>query len=90
MFDLLIQGRYDSAVEHFNKAYNIARSLNDKETISASRVLFGVASAHKMMMNYSSHIESGNKSCLERIVEWKDNRGDDFERPISANGKNII
>lgn len=75
-------GRYDQAVEYFNKAYNIARSMNDTETISSSRVLFGVAAAHKMLEGVAVHIEVATAPCLNRMVEWKDNRGDDFDKDI--------
>jgi len=75
-------GRYDQAVEYFNKAYNIARSMNDTETISSSRVLFGVAAAHKMLESVANHIEIASSPCLNRIVEWKDNRGDEFDKDI--------
>ena len=81
-YQYFIQGRYDSAVEHFNKAYSIARSLNDHATISSSRVLYGVANAHKMMTHFAKHVELANKPCLERLVEWKDNRGDEFDKDI--------
>ena len=69
-------------MEYFNKAYNIARSMNDNETISSSRVLFGVAAAHKMLEGVASHIEIATAPCLNRIVEWKDNRGDEFDKEI--------
>lgn len=75
------------AVEYFNKSYNIARSLNDKEIISASRVHFGMAMAHKMWGNYSNHTEIANQICMERIIEWKDNRGDEFEKEIKEEGE---
>ena len=56
--------------------------MNDTETISSSRVLFGVAAAHKMLENVALHIEVATKPCLNRIVEWKDNRGDEFDKEI--------
>lgn len=80
MFNSL--GRYDAAVENFNKAYHIARSMNDKDTINASRVLFGVASAHKMLSHMATHVQLATKPCIERLIEWKDNRGDEFEKEI--------
>ena len=83
----LLQGRYDSAVEYFTKAYNIARAMNDTDNISASRVLFGVASAHKMLSNYSTHITTSTRPCVERLIEWKDNRGDEFEKEIPQQGE---
>jgi len=75
-------GRYDQAVDYFNKAYNIARSMNDTETISSSRVLFGVAAAHKMLEAVSLHVEVATNPCLLRLGEWKDTRGDEFDKDI--------
>ncbi len=60
--------------------------MNDTETISSSRVLFGVAAAHKMLESIALHIETGTKPCLQRLVEWKDNRGDEFDKPIPEPG----
>ncbi|ELT88178.1 hypothetical protein CAPTEDRAFT_228860 [Capitella teleta] len=80
MFNSL--GRYDQAVDYFNRSYNISRSLNDVEAISSSRVLFGVAAAHKMVQNFSQHVELGGRICMERLLEWKDNRGDEFDKEL--------
>lgn len=85
MFNSL--GRYGQAVEYFNKAYNISRAMNDTEAISSSRVLFGVAAGHKMLTNVTRHVELTTKPCLERLLEWKDNRGDDFEKEIPASSQ---
>lgn len=84
MFNSL--GRYDQAVDYFNRSYNISRSLNDTEAISSSRVLFGVAAAHKMLQNVSNHVETGSWQCIERLVEWKDNRGDEFDKGLPKAG----
>ena len=73
-------------MEYFNKSYNIARSMNDTETISSSRVLFGVAAAHKMLEAVTQHIDYSSRVCVERLIEWKDNRGDEFDRPIPKPG----
>ena len=56
--------------------------MNDTETISSSRVLFGVAAAHKMLEHFSTHINIATKPAMERIIEWKDNRGDEFDKPV--------
>ena len=76
------QGRYEQAVEFFNKSYTISRAMNDTETISSSRVLFGVAAAHKMLENVAVHVDISTRPCLERLIEWKDNRGDRFDQPL--------
>ena len=85
-FALSPKGRYDQAVEYFNKSYNIARAMNDTETISSSRVLFGVAAAHKMLEAVTKHINVGSRPCVDRLIEWKDNRGDEFEKAIPPPG----
>ncbi len=77
-------GRYDQAVEYFNKAYNISRALNDTEAISSSRVLFGVAVAHKMLGSVSNHVNQCIQPSVERLIEWKDNRGDGFDKPLPS------
>ena len=64
--------------------------MNDTETISSSRVLFGVAAAHKMLENVAVHVNLGSRPCLERLIEWKDNRGDRFEQPITKRMYNIM
>ena len=76
------QGRYDAAVEHLNKAYNLARAMNDWEAINNARTLLGVASAHRMLSGVATHVVTGTRPCVDRIIEWKDNRGDEFEKPI--------
>ena len=79
---VIFQGRYDAAVEHLTKAYNIARAMNDAEAINSARTLLGVASAHRMLAGVSLHVVTATRPCVERIIEWKDNRGDEFEKPI--------
>lgn len=64
--------------------------MNDTETISSSRVQFGIAAAHKVLAHYSVHAELGNKPCIDRMLEWKDNRGDEFDKPIPEPSKSII
>lgn len=75
-------GRYEQAVTYFNKAYNISRALNDSESISRSRVQFGVAAAHRMLSQYAVHVVTASKNAMERLSEWKDNRGDEFDKPL--------
>ena len=73
-------------MEYFNRAYNISRTMNDTVAISSSRVLFGVAAAHKMLQNFATHVELGSRACMERLGEWKDNRGDEFDKEIPKSG----
>jgi len=49
-------------------------------------VLFGVAAAHKMLHSFTKHVELANRSAMERLIEWKDNRGDEFDKAIPEEG----
>ena len=60
--------------------------MNDTESISSSRVLFGVAAAHKMLQAVTLHVDLGTRPCIERMIEWKDNRGDEFDKPLPESG----
>ncbi len=81
------QGRYELAVEYFNKSYNIARASNDAEGLNASRVLFGVAAAHKMLHGVARHVDVNTRPCVERLVDWKNNRADQFDGEIPQPGE---
>ena len=84
------QGRYDSAAEHFNKAYNIARATNDAKNINAARVLCGVATAHKMLSHFAAHVQTTTRPAVERLIEWKDNRADEFEKEIPQHSESHV
>ena len=71
-------------MEYFNKAYNIARATNDREMVNSYRVQFGIAAAHKMIGNISTHMEvaPSSKPAIIRLIDWKDNRNEEFDKPI--------
>lgn len=70
-------------MECFNKAYNIARATASPEGVNLSRVMYGVAAAHKMLAGYSKYVEHGRERVpMRRLLDWKDNRIDDFEKDI--------
>lgn len=75
-------GRYAEATEYFSKSYNLSRSLGDKEAISTNRVQFGIAMAHKMMKGIDSHMVMGTRPALERLIDWKNARVDEFDKPF--------
>lgn len=75
-------GRYQEATEYFGKSYNLSRSMGDKEAINTNRVQFGIAMAHKMMNGIGSHTVMGTRPALERLIEWKNARTDEFDKPF--------
>jgi len=75
-------GKYEEATKYFDKAYNLSRSMGDVAAINVNRVQFGIAMAHKMMQSFGGHIVVNSLPALDRLVEWKSSRVDDFEKPF--------
>lgn len=80
------QGRYDEATDYFSKAYNISRTLAENEAINTNRVQFGIAMAHKMLQGFGEHVVQESRSVLERMIEWKSVRTDEFDKPLVEPG----
>lgn len=81
-----LQGRYEEATDYFSKAYNLSRALNDKESIKTARVQYGVAQAHHMLQAVANHINLRSRPCIERLVDWKSARSDEFAKPLPEKG----
>ncbi|XP_070553765.1 tetratricopeptide repeat protein 29-like isoform X2 [Ptychodera flava] len=77
-----VQGHYLKAAEFFGKAYNIARSTGDIHSTSETRVNYGIASAHRVLLNFSDCVEKPSKKRLGVLIDWKNVRGEQFAEPI--------
>jgi len=75
-------GNYNEATEYFSKAYNISRALADAESTNVNRVQYGIAMAHRMMGRLANHVVTQDKTCMQRLVDWKSVRTDNFTKPI--------
>jgi len=79
-----VQGEHEQALENFSRAYNISRSLNDASMLHLSRVLYGTAHAHQTLNSYAQLINNpSSRISLDRLLDWKDNRDKDFDRPLT-------
>lgn len=61
--------------------------MGEISSINVNRVQFGVAMAHKMLQNVGGHIVANHLPALERLIEWKSSRVDDFEKPFPEPSK---
>jgi len=57
--------------------------------VGNSRVLYGVAQAHKILRYYSLHMDASNESCTDTLMEWKNNRVDIFYKPGPNQGRTV-
>lgn len=85
LFCVKRQGQYDAAVAYLTKAYSIVErpsSCAVIDVIVRSRVLLGVSAAHQMLYRYSEHVTRATGPCIERLLDWKDTRQNEFARSI--------
>lgn len=85
---IILQGKYKEAGEYFNRAYNISRALGETSSIQVNRVQSGIAQAHSMLRQFSAHVVQGDRTCLHRIIEWKNVRQNLFNDVIPDPSKN--
>jgi len=79
-----VQGQYNEAFQNFSRAYNISRALNSTSMLHLSRVLSGAAHAHETLHNYARHINTPtSRTSLDRLLNWKNSRGEEFDRPFT-------
>lgn len=76
------RGNYEEATKYFDKAYNLSRSMGEVDAINVNRVQFGIAMAHKMMPGFGGHVVLNKLPTVERLIEWKSSRVDEFDKPI--------
>ncbi|XP_077984211.1 tetratricopeptide repeat protein 29-like isoform X1 [Glandiceps talaboti] len=77
-----VQGQYLKASEFFGKAYNIARSTGDILSTSETRVNYGIASAHRVLLNFADCVEKPSKKRLGVVIDWKNVRGEQFAEGV--------
>ncbi|ESO89436.1 hypothetical protein LOTGIDRAFT_125277 [Lottia gigantea] len=80
-------GKYEEAAEYFSKAYNISRSLGETVSINTNRVQYGISMAHRMMAGFGAHLVDISQPSIERIVDWKSSRTDEFDKPFPEPSK---
>ena len=61
--------------------------MGEVAAINVNRVQFGIAMAHKMMPGFGSHVVVNKLPTVERLIEWKSSRIDDFDKPIPEESK---
>lgn len=68
------KGEYNKASEYFQQAFNTTVELMKTSLMDESKVHFGIARAHQMMMMMKSYIESADADSLNCLLSWKESR----------------
>lgn len=61
--------------------------MGEIDAINVNRVQFGIAMAHKMMPGFGGHVVLNKLQTVERLIEWKSSRVDEFDKPIPEPGR---
>ncbi|XP_066893009.1 tetratricopeptide repeat protein 29 isoform X1 [Kogia breviceps] len=70
------KGYYKKASEYFQQAIDTTAELTNIPLMDETKVHYGIAKAHQMMLTMNSYIESADLTSLDYLLSWKENRSD--------------
>lgn len=80
---LLKQGNYLQSAGYFIKAFSVSQSEgSDRILINASRVQYGISVGHRMLPRFIKHLDQDSLPCWERLLDWKEYKKNEFDKPI--------
>ncbi|KAM4834404.1 tetratricopeptide repeat protein 29 [Thomomys bottae] len=68
------KGKYNKASKFFEQAFDTTVKLMNVSLMDETKVHYGIAKAHQMMMTMNSCIESDNIHGLDGLLSWKEHR----------------
>ncbi|OBS57288.1 hypothetical protein A6R68_11587, partial [Neotoma lepida] len=68
------EGQYSKASEYFQQAFLTTVELMKTELMDETKVHYGIARAHQMMLTMKSYIESADMDSLNCLLSWKESR----------------
>ncbi|MXQ85781.1 hypothetical protein E5288_WYG016405 [Bos mutus] len=79
-----ITGHYSKASEYFQQAFNTTADIMNISLKDETKVHYGIAKAHQMMLTVNSCIESADLTSLDYLLSWKESRSDITPDPTSV------
>ncbi|XP_045432642.1 tetratricopeptide repeat protein 29 [Pipistrellus kuhlii] len=77
------KGHYNKASEYFQQAFDTTAELTNVPLMDETKVHYGIAKAHQMMMTISSYIEAADLSSLNTLLSWKETRSNIAFDPVT-------
>ncbi|XP_043827864.1 tetratricopeptide repeat protein 29 [Dromiciops gliroides] len=75
------KGFYTKACEFFKQAFDTTTEFMDIPLVDETKVHYGIAKAHQMMIAVNSYIECADFSSISHLLTWKKNRSYVFPEP---------
>lgn len=95
-------GKYDDSIRHFSDSYDVmqeireeidddsrdsaASSNEDLPMLEECALQLGVAKGNWLLKDFAGNMEIAERQMMERIIEWKDERTNDFGKPLPKPG----
>ncbi|XP_051024642.1 tetratricopeptide repeat protein 29 [Acomys russatus] len=68
------KGKYSKATEYFQQAFSVTVELMTTALMDETKVHYGIARAHQMMLTMNGYIESADMNSLSCLLAWKESR----------------
>ncbi|ELW70045.1 Tetratricopeptide repeat protein 29, partial [Tupaia chinensis] len=78
------KGLYNKASEYFQQAFDTTVKLMNMPLLDETKVHYGIARAHQMMLTVSNYIECADLTSLDCLLSWKESRSDIEPDPVTA------
>ncbi|XP_019389986.1 PREDICTED: tetratricopeptide repeat protein 29 [Crocodylus porosus] len=78
------KGNYNKACEYFSQAFEAANTLTNLPLVDETKVYYGIAKAHNMMVAVNSYTETADPVSIEYLLAWKENRSDMCTDPFTV------
>nr|XP_035933658.1 tetratricopeptide repeat protein 29-like [Halichoerus grypus] len=69
------KGYYNKASQYFQQAFDTTAELTNLHEMDETKVHYGIAKAHQIMLTVNNYIESEDLTSLDYLLSWKENRG---------------
>ncbi|XP_072832184.1 tetratricopeptide repeat protein 29 isoform X2 [Vicugna pacos] len=76
------KGYYNKASEYFQQAFDMTAEIMNMLLMDETKVHYGIAKAHQMMLTVSNYIETADLTSLDCLLSWKERRSDIAPDPI--------
>ncbi|XP_012582250.1 PREDICTED: tetratricopeptide repeat protein 29 isoform X2 [Condylura cristata] len=76
------KGYYNKASQYFQQAFDTSVELTNMSLMEETKVHYGIAKAHQMMLTVCNCIESADLTSLDCLLSWKESRSDIGTDPV--------
>ncbi|XP_036170596.1 tetratricopeptide repeat protein 29 [Myotis myotis] len=76
------KGHYNKASEYFQQAFDTTAELTNVPLMDETKVHYGIAKAHQMMLTINNYIEAADLSSLNSLLSWKETRSSISPDPV--------